>query len=237
MPSAGRANGAGGTNIAGLKPADSWAEWASWTPEQVEQYREAREGVPHSGLQSAMVQHHAEWEEKFGFGPWGVAAMVETGETSWGMFEANLLTGRFDAARVAERLDALGYEGRDHQGHGYRVLPDGVSPEVPRPIGVLLRGHVGAVYAGPDMLFTAPKGEMVAEFLAVRTGDVKSVLTPEHLPMLEYEPRPDWGSLGDWEALAGWDWPLRRSSQMATVWSGAEDPVLHPVAGLRPTAS
>ena len=55
--------------------------------------------------------------------------MVETGAT-WGRFEANLLTGRFDAARVAEGLDALGYEGRDHEGHGYHVLPDKVRPEV-----------------------------------------------------------------------------------------------------------
>ena len=34
---------------------------------------------------------------------------------------------------------------------------------------------------------------------------------------------------------ADWDWPPWRSSRMAAVWSGAEDPVLHPVAGLRPT--
>ena len=215
-------------DIAGLKPADSWAERASWTPELAEQFWEARESVPATGLQSAMVQHHAEWEETFGFGPWGVAAMVETGETSWGVFEANLLTGRFEPGRVAARLDALGYERRGHGGHGYHVLPDGVRPEVPRPIGVLLRGHVGAVHAGPDKLFTAPRGEMVAEFLAVRTGDGQplsqdpafgdlalalgdplfaallsrqSALSPEHLPVPEYEPRPDWGSLGGWEAL------------------------------------
>ena len=215
--------------IAGLKPADSWTERASWTPEQVEQYREAREGVPATGLQSTMLQHHAEWEETFGFGPWGVAAMAETGETGWGIFEANLLNGRFDPARVAVRLEALGYQGLDHRGHGYHVLPDGVRPEVPRPIGVLLRGHVGAVYVKPDMLFTAPEGEMVAEFLAVRMGDVqplsqdpafgalglalsdplfaallsrRSVLTPEHSLMREYEPRPDWGNLAGWEALA-----------------------------------
>ena len=92
-----------------------------------------------------------------------------------------------------------------------------------------LRGHVAAVYAEPDMLFTAPRGEMVAEFVVVRTGDGQplsqdpafgdlavtlgaplfaallsrqSALTPQHLSMLEYEPRPDWGSLGSWEALA-----------------------------------
>ena len=160
-------------DIAGLKPADSAAERASWTPEQVEQYRKAREGVSSTGLHSTMLQHHAEWEETFGFGPWGVAAMVETGETNWGLFEANLLTGRFDAALVSERLDSLGYEGHDHGGHPYHVLPVGVRPEVPRPIGVLLRGHVAAVYAEPDMLFTAPRREMVAEFLGVRTGEVQ----------------------------------------------------------------
>ena len=36
-------------------------------------------------------------------------------------------------------------------------------------------------------------------------------------------------------ATADWDCPLRRSSRMAAVWSGAEGPVLHGVAGLRPT--
>ena len=34
---------------------------------------------------------------------------------------------------------------------------------------------------------------------------------------------------------ADWDWPPWRSSRMAAVWSGTEDPVLHPVVGLRPT--
>ena len=213
-------------DIAGLKPADSAAERASWTPERVEQYRQAKEGVPPTGLQFTMVQHHAEWEETFGFGPWGLAATVEI---NWGMFEANLLTGRFDPDRVVERLEALGYEGQAHEAHNYHVLPVGVRPEVPRPLGVLLRGLVGAVYAEPDMLFTAPRGEMVAEFLGVRTGEVqplsqdpafgdlavalgdplfapllsrRSVLTPQHPLGREYEPRPDWGSLGDWEALA-----------------------------------
>ena len=223
-------------DIAGLKPADSWTERASWTPEQVEEYREAREGVSSTGLHSTMLQHHSEWGETFGFGPWGVAAMAETGETNWGVFEANLLMGGFDPALVMERLEALGYQGHDHEGHRYHVLPDGVRPEVPRPIGILLRGHVGAVYVKPDMLFTAPRGEMVAEFLGVRTGEVqplsrdpafgdlglalgdplfaallsrRSVLTPEHPLMREYEPRPDWGSLGDWEALAvGFSRPL-----------------------------
>lgn len=234
-------------DIAGLKPADSWAERASWAPEQVERYREALQGVPHSGLQSAMVQHHAEWGETLGFGPWGVAAMAETGETSWGMFEANLLTGRFDPNRVAERLESLGYEGHEHEGHRYHVLPKGVRPDVPRPIGILLRGHVGAVYVEPDKLYTAPEGEMVAEFLSVRAGVVQplsqdpafgdlalavgdplfaallsrqSALTPEHLPMLEYEPRPDWGSLGGWEALAvGFSRPSSQEELvMLTLW-------------------
>ena len=36
-------------------------------------------------------------------------------------------------------------------------------------------------------------------------------------------------------ATADLDCPLRRSSRLAAVWSGAEDPVLHPVAGLRST--
>ena len=119
-------------DIAGLKSADSWAERASWTPELAEQFWEAREGVPATGLQSAMVQA-AEWEETFGFGPWGVAAMVETGETSWGVFEANLLTGRFEPGRVAARLDALGYDGVITEDTATMSSPTGSEPRFPGP--------------------------------------------------------------------------------------------------------
>ena len=222
-------NPAKALEFAGLEPARSAEEWLERTPEQHEEYQRAREGMPNSSLQNTMRQHHAEWEDAFGFGPWHTDTMAETGELIMAGFEMNVLTGKFNSDQVKLKLLSLGYETRTHLGQEYLAVPDGARPTLGSPLRHFVNPHVRNVYTDEAILLTAPNTARMEELLTVRAGEAlslgrhpafgdlvailpdpffvsilsrKAVLEPEHPPFREYEPRPDWGAMGSWEALS-----------------------------------
>lgn len=222
-------NPAKALEFAGLEPARSFDEWLERTPEQHEEYQRAREGMPNTSLQNTVRQFHAEWEDAFGFGPWHTNAMAETGEIIWSGFELNVLTGRFDTEQVRQKLLGLGYETRIHLGHEYLAVPEGERPTLDSPLRHLVNPNVRNVFTDGTILLTAPDTAGMEELLSVRAGEAlslgqhpafgdltallpnpffvsilsrKAVLEPEHPPFRQYEPRPDWGDMGNWEALS-----------------------------------
>ena len=215
--------------FAGLEPARSAEEWLEKTPEQWEKHQKAREGMPNSILQNTMRQHHAEWEEAFGFGPWYTDTMAETGELIMAGFELNVLTGEFNIDQVKRKLLSLGYETRTHLGQEYLAVPEGERTTLDSPLRHFVNPNVRNVFTDGTILLTAPDTARMEELLAVRAGEAlalarhpafgdlaaaqpdlfyvsilsrKAVLEPEHPPFREYEPRPDWGGMGGWEALS-----------------------------------
>ncbi|MDE2937639.1 MAG: hypothetical protein OXR67_01785 [Chloroflexota bacterium] len=215
--------------FAGLEPARSAEEWLERTPEQHEEYQRAQEGMPNSYLQNTMRQHHAEWEDAFGFGPWYTDAMAETGEVIFAGFELNVLTGQFNTEQVKQKLLSLGYETRAHLGEEYLAVPEGGRPNLDSPLRHLVNPNVRNVFTDGTILLTAPDTARIEELLSVRAGEAlslgrhpafgdlaailpdpffvsilsrKAVVEPEHPPFREYEPRPDWGNVGNWEVLS-----------------------------------
>ena len=214
---------------AGMTGPASWDERTQWTQEEARRYQEALSGVPGSFLTSSMVQHQPMWEETLGFGPHGVDALAVTGENILIPSELNLLMGEFDLDRVAERLDDLGYRKEQLAGQVYYVSPRGAGDNTIHSQPMHIRPDAGAIFVQQPLLVVAPRGEMVAEVLAVRAGHSpsllqdpafaslawsledslfaamlsrNSVLMPEHPDPTEHPPPPeDWGTLGDWEAL------------------------------------
>ncbi len=214
---------------AGLQPAKNAEEWLSWTPEQYEAYWKARDGTMNTGIQNIMRQSYPDWDETFGFGAWDVNTMAETGEMEWAGFEINVLTGQFDQARVKEKLLGLGYETRGYEGLEYMALPKGTRPDLDWIPFVVVNANVRNVFIDGDTLLTAPTEERLEQLLAVRVGEIpslgnhpafgdlvftmpdplfiailsrKAVLEPEHPRSTEYAPQPDWGSVGEWSAMA-----------------------------------
>ena len=222
-------NPARALEFAGLEPARSAEEWLEKTPEQWEKHQKAREGMPNSILQNTMRQHHAEWEEAFGFGSWYTDTMAETGELIMAGFELNVLTGEFNIGQVKQKLLGLGYETRTHLGQEYLAVPEGERTTLDSPLRHFVNPNVRNVFTDGTILLTAPDTARMEELLAVRAGEAlalgrhpafgdlvaiqpdpfyvsilsrKAVLEPEHPPFREYEPRPDWGGMGGWEALS-----------------------------------
>ena len=143
--------------------------------------------------------------------------------------ELNLLLGEFDPDRVAERLDDLGYRKEHLADQVYYVLPRGAGDNASHSQLMYIIHDARAIFVQQSLLVAAPRGEMVAEFLAVRAGNSpslledpafaslawsledslftallsrSSVLMPEHPDPTEHPPPlEDWGRLGDWEAL------------------------------------
>lgn len=222
-------NPAGALKFAGLEPARGREEWLERTPEQHEEYQRALEGMTNSHLQNTMRQHHAEWEEAFGFGPWHTDAMAETGEVIWAGFEIDVLTGEFNTDQVKRKLLGLGYETRTHLGQEYLAVPAGERPTLDSPLRRFVNPHVRNIFTDGTILLTAPDTATMEELLSVRAGEAlslgrhpafgdlvailpdaffvsilsrKAVVEPEHPPFREYEPRPDWGGMGNWEVLS-----------------------------------
>lgn len=222
-------NPAAALEFAGLQPAKSVEDRIARTPEQHEQYQLALDGVAPSGIQISMGSLGQEWQDTFGFDEWDVRAMAETGEVEFTVFETNVLSGRFDRKRIVEKLTNLDYERRFHSGFEYLSLPAEIRPDLSPTLIHLLNAHVRNVFTDGDILLTAPSAEGLEEVLSVRAGEEPSlrqhhafgdlvftmpdsfymsilsrkvVLQPEHPRFRQFEPRDDWGSLGDWKALA-----------------------------------
>ena len=214
---------------AGLQPPRNAEEWMSWTPERHEAYWEARNGTLETGMQGTMRQFYPDWDETFGFGVWDFNAMAETGEMEWAGFEINVLTGQVDPAKVKEKLLYLGYETRVLQGLEYLALPEGTRPDIDWTPLVVVNGNVRNVFADGHTLLTAPTAERLEQLLLVRVGEIpslgrhpafgdlvlttpdplftailsrKAALEPEHPRFRQYEPQPDWESVGEWTAIA-----------------------------------
>ena len=212
-----------------VNPPGSLSEPAAVIPEHLVKHRDARQGVYGSALLNIMAQHEPVWEDTFGFGGHHVDVVASSGDTLWDDSETNLMVGEFDPQEVSDALGGLGYDTVSYSGLDYWLLPDGVSPSVPKPLGALVRHNIRAVYAEADLLAASPNGEQVAGIVAVRAGEApslsedrafsslalvlgdplsvillsrKSVLTPQNPFPREYLPQPiGWNPLGEWEAL------------------------------------
>ena len=171
--------------LADMQPARTGAEWESWTREQQEAYYDATRDVRTNSMYYSMWQPYPKWDDTFGFGAWDTAAMAETGANPekdakvnilLGTFNVQVLLGRFDTAWVNKRLLDFGYKKRSHLGAEYLHLPENVRPKSGWPHMITLDGEMRNVLVQERSLITAPSEERMEEILAVRAGEIPSLM-------------------------------------------------------------
>ena len=151
--------------LADIQPARTGEEWEAWTPEHQQAYWAARAGIPGISMSHSMRYSYPDWDETFGFGVWDVAAMAETGANPGkdaevnillGRFNVQMLLGRFDPARVTQKLLDFGYEKRSHLDAEYLIWPEDVRPKSDRLSQVTLDSRMRNVLVQERGLITAP---------------------------------------------------------------------------------
>lgn len=222
-----------------IQPARTREEWESWTPEQQQAYWDARAGIPGISISHSMRYSSPDWDDTFGFGAWDTAAMAETGANPQrdaevnillGRFNVQMLLGRFDPARVTQKLLDFGYERRSHLGAEYLTLPEDVRPKPDWVSQVMLDRKMRNLLVQERSLITAPTEERMQELLSARAGETPSLMDhaafgdlasiapdPHFAAILDRQSvrgqeemglaspleRPDeWGKMGRWEALS-----------------------------------